>query len=354
MDQVRDLHQELKEYVDRQARGKIDEYFAEHFNQKFPDFTPGMRYTATRQIVEAHAVMVPPLTKQMASAIHYSMVEMWGPGNLWSRKMEQDVMHLLGLQYSGGSCNEKKKQRNFNGGWISQVFVDRKNAMFDQVRRNGRIRFREYPCSRKSKGTQDFKKDKPKPLMMAARNKEVHGYNGWVKICEGHPEAPSLVGAVTATEVQQQAATAALPALTVSPAAVNLPVVTPHAATAALPALTVSPAAVNLPVVTPHQDGSLAQVAALLANIGLSLEDVHKMAQDQNPSVPAGETPTAGLTFFDSDIAGKKDDYWEHSMHDESDDEEDIFDSFNSYPMLDSSGPVNQSTEHMDSGVSNY
>lgn len=175
----------------------IEEYFRTEFDKRYPDFKFGLGKKVSKLEEMAEAYQLGPNDKAMRERIHFCLHGCWGTKNTFALNIENTLMAQLGLQYSGAKADSKKILKKHRGGCIKMLIVKKKQILLDNVRRVGRVCYKEIlqkkdlmknKESDENRGGEERQGGVPKIVKNRRATKANDGFDGILTLCEGHEE----------------------------------------------------------------------------------------------------------------------------------------------------------------------
>jgi len=187
----------LTKMIEEMAVPLIDSYFCEEFNKRYPDYTYGAnkKVRCLQDMNEAYGIG--PNDLKMREMMYFALVQVWGFRNIHSYNHERTILARLGFMYEYHYSNGQSQKRKMQGGCIKKLVNRKKNTMLGNLRRTGRVRWKESIQKRatgKRKKREDGEKEDsvPRILKIIPAIKDVHGFGSckraFLALCDGHPD----------------------------------------------------------------------------------------------------------------------------------------------------------------------
>ena len=184
----------------------INDYLDEQLREVYPALTiAGGRRVKSYSDLEYFVAEYEGEMPIFREIMHFAMDRMWGRCSSWAVRCEADIMKMLGFCLGttrmDGSLN---KNVCTAGGTCKTVLIRRRSQMHDSLKLKLRKRFLESPCIRYSVLEQRVvpKDNKgPRIVEILKAEKAIHGFDGKLALCEGHP----LTTAVAVQRFQENA-----------------------------------------------------------------------------------------------------------------------------------------------------
>ena len=180
----------LREMIIGLAKPRSRSVWAARFNARYPEYTysGGKKVTCPDDFIEA--ILNEPYDNEMRGMIFYIQVTLWGKGNSYALQIESKIMQLCKLKYMDDYCDLEKEnwpKKKHQGGCIKTMLVRLKQSSFvNKFRRvvreqqNERLYHRNVGTSKEIKAVQRV-------------TVKSHGFNGWLGLCEGHPDLEKVL-----------------------------------------------------------------------------------------------------------------------------------------------------------------
>lgn len=200
----------MRELCYHMAVPVIDTHFATEFNREYPGFTFGSG--RTMNTMEDYCDFIHSYKpgdssglslKQVRARTHFVLYELWGPGNHWAEKGEQEILQILGYEYQGNRmCDGGVMKRKQRGGFLKAFLVKKLDMIRTKVNDAWERCFYERFFTR-----DNFKKPKggsKKPDKSHLRKylvfckREPDGFDGGYMVCEGHAKRKEIDGMTNA------------------------------------------------------------------------------------------------------------------------------------------------------------
>ena len=195
----------LRDMVVGLGKPRGNNVFGLRFNGRFTTY----RYNEKKiQSIEdfKDAIINEPYDNNMREMIHYVQNQMWGRGNTYALQIEAKIMQLLKLRYVDEYCDlpkDKYPKKNHPGGCIKTMLVRMKqSSMVNGVRRLVKNQHKETLYHRNVGNSREVK-------CIVKVTKKSHGFNGYLGLCDGHPDLEKTLAMqrkIEAGQVQQQQA----------------------------------------------------------------------------------------------------------------------------------------------------
>jgi len=154
----------------------------------------GRRIQSSADLVEFYKKG--PNAPKMRGIIHFCMDTVWGDNDKWTINGEAHFCRRFLIKYTWAKSNGKHTNKVHKGRCIAQIFVAAKGTLMEKIRNAGKkFHFEAIYCrGEKSKiglaGTDS--KGIPRMIRQISATVALHGFNGKLGICDGHPEAEKV------------------------------------------------------------------------------------------------------------------------------------------------------------------
>ena len=202
-----------------------ESFLIENLNATYPGLEiAGRRIQSSADLVEFYKKG--PNDPKMRGIIHFCTDTVWGDNNQWAINGEAHFCRRFLIKYTGTKSNGKRTNKVHKGRCIAQIFVAAKGTLMEKIRNSGKKFHYEaiYRRGEKSKiglaGTDS--KGVPRMIRQIPATVALHGFNGKLGICDGHPEAekikqeaqPSVVETPNSQDSQISSITMSTPVVT--------------------------------------------------------------------------------------------------------------------------------------------
>lgn len=172
-----------------------ESFLIENLNATYPGLEiAGRRIQSSADLVEFYKKG--PNDPKMRGIIHFCTDTVWGDNNQWAINGEAHFCRRFLIKYTGAKSNGKRTNKVHKGRCIAQIFVAAKGTLMEKIRNAGKKFHFEaiYRRGEKSKiglaGTDS--KGVPRMIRQIPATVALHGFNGKLGICDGHPEAEKI------------------------------------------------------------------------------------------------------------------------------------------------------------------
>jgi hypothetical protein len=204
----------LRSIIFALCRSRINRVFVARLLENFPDLTTrdGRKIECIKDF--ADYVKYAPLDNALRAVVFYAEHGMWGTCNDWADELEDEIMDLLMLKYTGKLCNGDKKMKVHDGGCIKRLIIKYRHILIEAIRNvMVKVHKEDYNvrnCHKPKESENDSDSDaegldvkmtpshKSKKGLVDLVNAEQgkHGFFGYLGVYKGHP---SLQGSALVT-----------------------------------------------------------------------------------------------------------------------------------------------------------
>jgi hypothetical protein len=211
----------LRSVIFALSRSRINRVFVERLLESFPGLNSrdGRKIECIKDFAEY--VKYAPLDNALRAVVFYAEHGMWGTCNDWADELEDEIMDLLMLKYTGKLCNGEKKMKVHDGGCIKRLIIKYRHILIEAIRNvMVKVHKEDYNvrnCHKPKETENDSESDledfdaKMTPLRKSKKGlvdlvkaeQDKHGFFGYLGMYKGHP---SLQGSALVTPPPKSAA----------------------------------------------------------------------------------------------------------------------------------------------------
>lgn len=195
----------LRTIVFALCRSRINRFFAAKLQENFP--TVKTRDGRPIECIKdfAEYVKYSPLNNDLRAIVFYAEHGMWGTCNDWADELENEIMGLLMLKYTGKLCTGEKKMKVHDGGCIKRLIVKYRHILIETIR-NVMVKVhkedynvrnchkpKEEGKENESDSEEDYdsknpsQKSKKGLVDLVSAEQDKHGFFGYLGMYKGHP-----------------------------------------------------------------------------------------------------------------------------------------------------------------------
>lgn len=176
----------FRELVLTMGVNKIEDVAVGKFNLEFPKYVFAGHRKVNSISDFAEAYRLGPNNRTMRKMVNFFLHIMWGSNNRWAVDMEDEIMKELNMEYKQDRVGGKTRRRH-RGGCIKSILVKKKSGLLEPIKTAGKKKHKEVIYLRGKTYDESGQLILPEGVLkMISADEEVHGFDGFLGICEGH------------------------------------------------------------------------------------------------------------------------------------------------------------------------